>query len=534
MEYLLLLQILITEVHPTPAAGEPEWVECVVTSTDALASDDYLICDNRTCVALPQRTVRSGTCIVLTRDAEALREVRSAIHDSVVVLECPLPSLNNTTDRVEIRRRDSTLCDALTYSIIPSERGRSVERHGIADNGYVRYLDAWSASVAFDSTTCGRINSHVQYERDVAITGVFVQDSVLHIGVVNQGRVRVDPKMLSIQIGALQFQGTCPNLLPAQWWSTQINLVDLRPTRWARCDTVTIQLLAADMRGENNVMHAPLMIPPIAGGVTITEILAEPLAQDCDFVEIWNGTSDTLDVTGWTLQDGGGELCRIVTPSKLPPNTYLACASDTSIVRMCQGAPWALVRPAMNVNAISDSVILRTSSGFVVDVAVYTHNLHSKALVATTGRSLEKRVPGAVAAGDGCWGSCTATYGSTPGLANSINQIVEQNNLLVTAGPSPFSTREGASRYPCVISWRQPFEQSTVRLVIVDLNGSYVCELLNGQFVGSRGSAIWDGISSVTKRSSPIGIYVAVFESVDAASGRVIRGTAPVVIGETP
>lgn len=533
MEYLLLLQIMITEVHPTPSAGEPEWVECVVTSADALALGDYLICDNRTCAGLPQRSIRSGTCVVLTRDVEALRETRSSIHDSVVVVECALPSLNNTSDRVEIRRRDSTLCDALAYTIMSSDRGRSVERHGIAENGLVRYLDAWSASVAFDSATCGRVNSHVQYERDVAVTGIFALDSILHIGIVNQGRVRVDPQVVSIQIGALQFERICPEVPPSQWWSTQIDVLELLPSSGVRCDTVSIALSAPDMRRENNVFRAPLVIPPIAGGVTITEILAESLPQDCDVVEIWNGTADTLDVTGWTLQDGGGDVCRIVTPTILPPNTYLACASDTSIARMSQGARWALVRPAMNIHAIKDSVVLRTSSGFVVDVAVYKRDLHSKALVATTGRSLEKRVPGAVAAGDAQWGSCTAAFGSTPGLPNSINRMVQQQDLLLTASPSPFSTREGSGRYPCVISWSQPFEQSVARLAIVDIDGTHVCQLLNGQFVGSRGNVIWDGTNSVTNRSSAIGIYVAVFESVDAASGRVIRGSAPLVIGET-
>lgn len=533
MEYLLLLQILLTEVHPTPAAGEPEWVECTATSTDTLALGNYLICDNRTCVGLPPRKVPRGSLIVLTRDVEALRETRLAIPDSVVMVECALPSLNNTTDRVEIRRRDSTLCDVLTYSIMTSERGRSVERLGIADNGRVTYLDAWSTSEAFDSATCGRINSRVQYERDVAITGVFVDDSILHVGIVNNGRVPASRQSVSIRIDAQQFQRVCPEMQPSQWWSIQIDLMQLRPTHRARFDTVIVELSAPDMRRENDVMSTALTLPPIAGSIAITEMLAEPLPRDCDFVEIWNGTVDTLDLTGWTLQDGGGDLCRITTPTLLPPDTYVACASDTSIARMSQGARWALVRPALNIHAIRDSVVLRTSSGFVVDVAVYKQNLHSKALVATTGRSLEKRVPGAIAAGDSQWGSCTATPGSTPGLVNSINHLVQLDDLLLTASPSPFSTREGARRHPCVISWSQPFEQATARLVIVDVEGTLVYELLNGQFIGSRGSVIWDGVSSVTNRACSVGIYVAVFESIDAASGRVIRGSAPVVIGET-
>jgi len=92
MEYLILLQILITEIHPTPAAGEPEWVECVVQMFGPVCLDTIQVCDNRTCSRLPRVEVDKGACLVLTRDKDALRESRR-IPDGVVVIECALPSL---------------------------------------------------------------------------------------------------------------------------------------------------------------------------------------------------------------------------------------------------------------------------------------------------------------------------------------------------------------------------------------------------------------------------------------------------------
>ena len=150
MEYLILLQILITEIHPTPAAGEPEWVECTIQTTGPVRLDTLQVCDNRSCARLPNVRIENGACFVLTRDEQALRETRQ-VPAGVVIVECALPSLNNTTDRVELRRADSLILDVTAYNIRPEERGRSIERHGTIENGVVTYGSHWSASAAFDS-----------------------------------------------------------------------------------------------------------------------------------------------------------------------------------------------------------------------------------------------------------------------------------------------------------------------------------------------------------------------------------------------
>lgn len=532
MEYLLLLQILLTEIHPTPAAGEPEWVECAIISQGSVDLAEIMICDNRSCVRMPARRIASGSCLVFTRDEPSLREART-LDDSVVVVECAFPSLNNTSDRVEIRRADSSIIDVVAYAITSPDRGRSIERHGTDDNGIITYSDRWSASTAFDSATCGRVNSHVVYELDAAITGMFVQDSSIHIGVVNAGRKSLAGQPLSISVGTRIFTRQCPQLSPSQWWSTTIDLLDLNPTSVVRSDCVMVQLQHRDMQMDNNIYRSTITVPTAAGGVTITEILADPHVGDCDMVELWNGTTDTLDLTGWTLQDAGGDVCRIISPIRLPPNEYVACASDTAIARMSGGNRWALLRPNLNVNSVSDTVMLRTSSGFIVDKAIYSKDRHSRALSLLEGRSLEKRIPNSVDDFPSSWGSSTAQMGSTPGAANSINTDLQRRGQLLMAMPSPFSTREGASRFPCVITWQQPFEQALARLMIVDLDGTPIAQLLNGQFIGTHGSVTWDGVNTFTMAFAPIGIYVASFECIDANSLLVQRMTCPVVIGES-
>ena len=532
MEYILLLQILITEIHPTPAGGEPEWVECAVTSASAIDLGAYRVCDNRTSIDLPDLRVGPGELFVITRDAEALRESRM-ISEGIVVAECAMPSLNNTSDRVEIRHRDSALIEMVEYALPSVARGRSIERHGSDSSGKVSYSHEWSASAAFDSATCGRVNSRVVYEHDIAVTGHFVLDSVLRIGIVNNGRVAVAGQFVQIVIGRSLYMQPYPPLQPHQWWSAEFNLMQLMPSEAARSDTFTVQILESDMRMENNMYQNTIEVPPMHGRIMITEILADPHEGDGDFVELWNGTSDTLDVSGWTVQDQAGEICRIAGSVRMLPKSYLACSSDTAIVRMTQGRAYALLRPMLNVHAQQDSVILRASSGFIVDKAPYNRSWHSPVLTSAKGRSLEKRVPESIHSAASGWSTSTDASGSTPGMRNSMDIDLPDNDAGLTASPSPFSVLPGSARHPCVISWRQPFEQAQARMFVLRLDGSVVAELLNGAFIGRQGAVTWDGRHTATDAPLAIGIYIAAMECIDANSNRLVHATCPVVIGQT-
>jgi hypothetical protein len=533
MEYILLLQILITEIHPTPAGGEPEWVECAVTSASAIDLGAYVVCDNRTCIDLPALRVGPGELFVITRDAEALRESRM-ISKGIVVAECAMPSLNNTSDRVEIRHRDSALVEMVEYAVSSVARGRSIERHGSDSSGRVMYSQKWTASAAFDSATCGRINSHVEYEHDLAVTGHFVQDSVLHIGLVNNGRIAVAGHTLQIIVGMQRYMQPYPLLQPKQWWSAQIGLMELMPSESARSDTINVQIVKPDMRMENNVYISTISIPPMNGRIMITEILADPYEGDGDFVELWNGTSDTIDVSDWTLQDQTGEICRIIGSVFMPPTSYVACSSDTAILRMTHGRAYALLRPMLNVHAQHDTVLVRTSSGFIVDKAPYNRSWHSSVLATAKGRSLEKRVPQSIHTAASDWSTSTDASGSTPGTVNSMEIDLPDITARLTASPSPFSVLTGSARHPCVISWMQPFEQAQARIFVLRLDGSVVAELLNGAFIGRQGAVTWNGLHTATQAPLSIGIYIAAMECIDANSDRVVRATCPVVIGQTP
>lgn len=532
MELLLLFQLLITEVHPTPAAGEPEWVELHCQSASADLSG-MRICDARTCAALPNARVPPGAYAIVTRDAAALREART-LPQSVVVIECPLPSLGNTFDRVELRRADSSIVDSVSYVVASGGKGRSIERSGADENGTITYTGVWLPSTAPDSATCGRSNSRVQFMQDIAITGVFCSDSSIYVGVINSGVIDVPSSRVTIQLGSTILKRAISGLGPQQWVSLEVALQDLPPSSRTRIESIDVRIERSDDRNDNNQYVRTIILPPIHGLVMISEILAEPTDDQCDFVEIWNGTTDTIDLTGWKIGEEGGQHHSVLYPATLAPNDYVALSSDTAIIRLTHGKHYALVKPSLNINAVTDSIMLRTPDGLMVDHVVYDRHFHADHLASSRGHSLERRMPSMIGEASAMWATSPSLQGATPGAANGISIEYANDSATLQVIRLPCSSNPTSSRYPCTIVWNQPYEQAFVRMVVTGIDGVVVAQILNGELIGRSGSISWSGLADVTHTPVPVGIYVVAFECVDAASARVVRSVSPLTIGESP
>src|SRR5699024_5325752 len=73
--------------------------------------------------------------------------------------------------------------------------------------------------------------------------------------------------------------------------------------------------------------------PVDSGEVFITEFLYNPPADQTEYVELFNASSKSLNLQGWTLNDNTGNQQRI-TDSKfvLPPHSYVVLAPDQPLL----------------------------------------------------------------------------------------------------------------------------------------------------------------------------------------------------------
>lgn len=522
-------QLLIAEVHPTPSAGEPEWVECVNTASRSIVLRDHLICDARSCIRIDLLEVPARGYVVLTRDASALRESRW-LPRNAIVYEVSLPSLNNTTDRVELRDDDSVLIDSMSYDVRRHVRGRSIERVGDDRNGTVTYVDVWSASLARDSATCAQQNSRVTREHDLFCSQALAADDAVLVDVRNVGRSAMPSVSIEMQLDGDVIRAMTGELDSEMTWTWQVPLKDLALTGEPEERLVRVMISAEDDRSENDTSDVLLTFPPLKGTLLINEVLADPLSGSCEYVEVWNGTSDTIDLFGWIIEDGSGLRSVASGSCLLYPQTFGVLASDTSMQRRAADGIWTVVRPAMQINSTTDLLVLRTPSGFVVDSMSYDGDQHHALLPSSKGVSLEKLAPPLLSNDPMSWTSSGDLSGGTPGRPNSVARAPASDGRMA-AVPSPFSSDPGRRNSTTVISWTQPFLQAIARVGVRRPDGMFVTDLLNAEFISREGGVVWNGTDAMGQRVSP-GPYVVVLECVDAASGAVHRNRCLVIIGE--
>ncbi len=522
-------QILITEVHPAPAAGEPEWIELENIGSRSKRIDGWFLCDDRSCKEIEDLTIPAKRRAILVKDEEALRAIRDIPAD-VIVYEMTLPSLNNTSDAVRLLEKDSVQVDAIFYDMSDYESGRSIEREGELVGGKVSFTDEWQTCSAADGATCGRLNNAVRVERDLRLQAIRVVDAAVRLEVFNAGRSNVSGARIEIDLPGKHIMESLPTLLPEDVWELTISLDDIGwPLRLGWVD-ICAQVNVEEDRPENNDLCVLLQLPPPGGTVTINELMFEPWPGMPDYIEIVNLSADTIDISGWQVTDERGDAAVVPDNTAILPEQFLVLTMHADVRHdMDSGVP-IVIRPSVNLNSDADDVSLRTASGFVVDEVFYDSDWHEEVLAATKGIALEKLDPTLVSNAPTSWTSSGSMRGGTPGSPNSVDVSVAPSTDL-QASPSPFSSERTSTLNPSVLSFTQPFRHAIASLSIRTINGRLVRRLLDASFIGSQGAVAWRGHDDYGTRL-PIGPYVAVLECVDAASSRTHRASCVVVIGE--
>lgn len=504
---------ILTEIHPVPAAGEPEWVELYNPTGRTITLRNYRLCDGRSCVELPELTIAARTYVVLTTSPEALQESRT-IRDPVQVA---LPSLNNTTDAVYLRDADSSLIDHVVYSMKDHVKGRSIERYGRWEQDDIVFDTTWATCVAFDSATCGTLNSVITLRRDLSILPIIIRDASIDVVVGNVGQVSTSSVELTVTIGDVVLSHVVPPMKSSDADTFSVALSDLGwPMRSGR-QQVHIDVNTRDDRSANNAMNVDIILPPRAGTVVLNEIMFDPFTGNKDYVELINIGADTIDLSNWIIEDGSVDRSVTNTVIRLPPDSIMALIGGVN------------VKPDLSLNASGDRVTVRTPSGFVVDDVTYYPSWHHPMLPNGKGVSLEKIAPELASAAPSSWTSSGDLSGGTPGAANSQRTLVEFSTSM-TASPSPFSSDPSDVRHPCILSYVLPFQQAIVTLHVRRWDGSYVTTLLNSVFTGSEAAVAWPGTSADGTRVPP-GMYIGVIEAVDAGSNRTHRAVCSIVVG---
>jgi hypothetical protein len=253
-------------------------------------------------------------------------------------------------------------------------------------------------------------------------------------------------------------------------------------TSWARKPdgSTNFVKLAPMTRGSNN---EPLIV--------MNEIYARGAAGNRDWIEIYNGESAQIDVSGYMIYDDGGKSGS--KPKKsLPSGTIIP--SKGFYVVIVDTATSASIADGFGLSSSGETVWLENAGGFIIDSVVIP--------ALGTDTSWARKPDGSV--------TFAKLSPLTRGASNGGSTAVEEYEAIVT-------------RYALHQNYPNPFNPSTtisydilsaseVSLKIYDLLGREVATLFNGQQPAGRHSVTFDA------RDLASGVYLCRLSSANFAA----------------
>lgn len=181
-------------------------------------------------------------------------------------------------------------------------------------------------------------------------------------------------------------------------------------------------------------------IDSIAQGVIINEIMYAPSSGKPEWIELYNASSQPVDIQNWIIFDATSPRPVITANSYvIEPDGYVVIAKDATIL-----SEWPALTPHLIVmdripvlNNTGDDITLARSDTSTIDYIRYQSSWGG-----SNGKSLERIDPLSATNTSSNWGTSLAAGGATPGERNSI-ALSEHDLMLKSASTLPAYPRVG-------------------------------------------------------------------------------------------
>ena len=260
------------------------------------------------------------------------------------------------------------------------------------------------------------------------------------------------------------------------------------------------------------------------GDILINEIMFDPITPGVDYVELYNPTDKTYDLSELLLgvvketfpNPADTTLKEIVSESRLLlPQSYVLLSTNSQIVGQqyeCATDSFVEMSAFPSYPNSGGTAILMSKSGLVVDQMYFSEKMHYPSLKVTKGVALERVSFSQPSMDASNWHSAAErVHFGTPGYANSMMQSAQPSNDVVSISPETFSPDGDGIDDDCFINYHFDEAGYTMNIYIFNVAGQLVSHLAKGELVGQEGSVIWNGTDRNNNRV-PIGVYIAVTE----------------------
>jgi len=546
---LLYSKIVINELMTAPVDGEPEWIELFNAGTAAVVMFDYTISDLVSVKNMPEFELKQGCYAILVKDTNLLKSYRE-IPNSSVLVQCTIPSLNNTFDAVILKAPDGRIIDSVYYDMNWGEKGVSLER---ADcNAPAVNQDNWGKSLEQCGATAGEMNSIAIINYDILCKSISLNGSYenLSISVRDEGKTKSNSFNFTLAVD-LNKNGIVDideivleieNLIIAERDTViEISMESLKKVvpKNSEYSVLGAVYSATDQRRLNDTARSRIYFRIETPVVRINEIMYDVSTGNVEYIELWNGGKDTLLLDGFLIWDAAGSLTKgnikiLSDKCKIAPDNYGVVTWDSTFFNkysdLCGSDKVHFYKSSFNLNQSSDLIVLADLNGKVYDSLTYFNTWHNESVKETKNRSLEKISPGLLSNLPESWSSCTEIGGGSPGRKNSLTGLISSSGSLAI-NPNPFAPSSGGQDANAVISYELTFIRAKISAGVYDKSGYRVNQLANNRYSGAVGSLVWDGKNS-EGYIVQAGQYILILEASDNDSGNVYQNKSLIVVGK--
>lgn len=260
------------------------------------------------------------------------------------------------------------------------------------------------------------------------------------------------------------------------------------------------------------------------GDILINEIMFNPIAPGVDYVELYNPTDKTFDLSELMLgaikesfpNPADTTFKEITSDSRLLlPQSYVLLSTNGQIVGQqydCSTENFVEMASFPTFANSGGMAILMSKSGLPIDQMYFSEKMHYPLLKVTNGVSLE-RVSFTQASMDANnWHSAAeSVHFGTPGYANSMMQNGVHSDDDISISPDVFSPDGDGFDDNCFVNYHFDEAGYTMNVYIFNVAGQLVRHLVKGELIATEGTAIWNGLDD-RGNHVPLGVYVVITE----------------------
>lgn len=257
---------------------------------------------------------------------------------------------------------------------------------------------------------------------------------------------------------------------------------------------------------------------PYKGDLIINEILTDPPgSEDADYVEIYNRSSDIIDLKKVKIGSGGGDIpdkavVAVSAGYQLFPKQMVALCKNRKLTEAHYHPLYSqtlLQCDSLPSFANKEGIIHLTDIGLqTIDRLQYTDKMHYSMLASTDGVALERVHYEGETQDDNNWKSAAGNVGfGTPGYVNS--QFAERLSTedILRIEPEIFSPdNDGVDDFAEIYCQFADLE-NRVTVAVYAQDGMLVKVLGDNELCGSEVRFLWDGTDESGKRMGPA-LYV--------------------------